>query len=189
MVCSKMWQPSDTQLFFQERYDREDRLYHGEHAESLLHSVPLGLPYPAYEPESQPFSYEIPEQLSLRSPSTKRQSSHPRSPQSISRDPFTSPQTFAHADDASAPDSWRQRQTPAPSALRRYPTRRINLVQGSVLSVDYPVPSAIRNAIQPKYRDAGEGFTEEFTHLRCKHLFQRSIRNLTDHRYGSYLRP
>lgn len=184
-----MWQPSDTQLFFQERYDREDRLYHGEHAESLLHSVPLGLPYPAYEPESQPFSYEIPEQLSLRSPSTKRQSSHPRSPQSISRDPFTSPQTFAHADDASAPDSWRQRQTPAPSALRRYPTRRINLVQGSVLSVDYPVPSAIRNAIQPKYRDAGEGFTEEFTHLRCKHLFQRSIRNLTDHRYGSYLRP
>ncbi|KAF7628847.1 chitin synthase C [Aspergillus flavus] len=149
-----------------ERYDREDRLYHGEHAESLLHSVPLGLPYPAYEPESQPFSYEIPEQLSLRSPSTKRQSSHPRSPQSISRDPFTSPQTFAHADDASAPDSWRQRQTPAPSALRRYPTRRINLVQGSVLSVDYPVPSAIRNAIQPKYRDAGEGFTEEFTHLR-----------------------
>ncbi|PIG82547.1 chitin synthase C [Aspergillus arachidicola] len=149
-----------------ERYDREDRLYHGEHAESLLHSVPFGPPYPAYEHESQQFSHETPEQLSLRSPSTKRQSSHPRSPQPISSDPFTSSPTFTHSDDASAADSWRRRQTPAPSALRRYPTRRINLVQGSVLSVDYPVPSAIRNAIQPKYRDAGEGFTEEFTHLR-----------------------
>ncbi|GAB1198999.1 hypothetical protein APSETT444_008331 [Aspergillus pseudonomiae] len=75
-------------------------------------------------------------------------------------------QLIHELNDASTPDSWRQRQTPAPSALRRYPTRRINLVQGSVLSVDYPVPSAIRNAIQPKYRDAGEGFAEEFTHLR-----------------------
>ncbi|OOF93570.1 glycosyltransferase family 2 protein [Aspergillus carbonarius ITEM 5010] len=51
-------------------------------------------------------------------------------------------------------------------ALRRYGTRKINLVQGSVLSVDYPVPSAIQNAIQPQYRDAEEAFSEEFTHMR-----------------------
>ncbi|PYH63826.1 chitin synthase C [Aspergillus vadensis CBS 113365] len=51
-------------------------------------------------------------------------------------------------------------------ALRRYGTRKINLVQGSVLSIDYPVPSAIQNAIQPQYRDAEEAFSEEFTHMR-----------------------
>ncbi|KAE8163827.1 chitin synthase-domain-containing protein [Aspergillus tamarii] len=52
------------------------------------------------------------------------------------------------------------------SGLERYGTRKINLVKGAVLSVDYPVPSAIQNAIQPEYRDAEEGFPEEFTHLR-----------------------
>ncbi|KAA8649315.1 chitin synthase C [Aspergillus tanneri] len=51
-------------------------------------------------------------------------------------------------------------------ALRRYGTRKINLVQGSVLSIDYPVPSAIQNAIQPEYREAEEAFSEEFTHMR-----------------------
>ncbi|PYI36299.1 chitin synthase [Aspergillus indologenus CBS 114.80] len=51
-------------------------------------------------------------------------------------------------------------------ALRRFGTRKINLVQGSVLSVDYPVPSAIQNAIQPQYREAEEAFAEEFTHMR-----------------------
>lgn len=53
------------------------------------------------------------------------------------------------------------------AGLNRYGTRKINLVKGAVLSVDYPVPSAIQNAIQPEYRDAEEGFSEEFTHLRC----------------------
>ncbi|KAL4736029.1 chitin synthase C [Aspergillus similis] len=50
--------------------------------------------------------------------------------------------------------------------LNRYGTRKINLVKGTVLSVDYPVPSAIQNAIQPEYRDAEESFAEEFTHMR-----------------------
>lgn len=65
--------------------------------------------------------------------------------------------------------SWQRRQTTkSSSGLRRYPTRRINLVQGSVLSVDYPVPSAIRNSVEAKYRDSSEATAEEFTHLRCK---------------------
>ncbi|PGH23943.1 chitin synthase C [Polytolypa hystricis UAMH7299] len=63
-------------------------------------------------------------------------------------------------------EAWRQRQAPASGTLRRYPTRRINLVKGSVLSVDHPVPSAIRNAIQPKYSNGDGGFQEEFTHMR-----------------------
>ncbi|GLB04453.1 hypothetical protein AtubIFM57258_010419 [Aspergillus tubingensis] len=63
--------------------------------------------------------------------------------------------------------SWQRRQTTkSSSGLRRYPTRRINLVQGSVLSVDYPVPSAIRNSVEAKYRDSSEATAEEFTHLR-----------------------
>jgi chitin synthase len=53
-------------------------------------------------------------------------------------------------------------------ALRRYGTRKIKLVQGSVLSVDYPVPSAIQNAIQSKYRDVEESH-DEFKFMRCKY--------------------
>ncbi|KAL4965963.1 chitin synthase [Aspergillus stella-maris] len=52
------------------------------------------------------------------------------------------------------------------NSLRRYGTRKINLIKGTVLSSDYPVPSAIQNAVQPAYRDAEDGFAEEFTHLR-----------------------
>ncbi|KAJ5574566.1 Chitin synthase C [Penicillium hetheringtonii] len=61
---------------------------------------------------------------------------------------------------------WAQRQRAASGILRRYPTRRIKLVKGTVLSVDYPVPSAIRNAVQPKYRDLEGGSSEEFTNMR-----------------------
>jgi chitin synthase len=57
------------------------------------------------------------------------------------------------------------------SSLQRYGTRKINLVKGTVLSVDYPVPSAIQNAIQPEYRDAEDAFPEEFTHMRCTFPF------------------
>ncbi|KLU86440.1 chitin synthase 1 [Magnaporthiopsis poae ATCC 64411] len=65
-------------------------------------------------------------------------------------------------------DSWIQRQQPnaAPAGgLKRYATRKVKLVQGSVLSLDYNVPSAIRNAVQPKYRDL-EGTNEEFVKMR-----------------------
>jgi chitin synthase len=65
-------------------------------------------------------------------------------------------------------ESWVRRQQPnaAPSGgLKRYATRKVKLVQGSVLSIDYPVPSAIRNAVQPRYRDE-EGNNEEFLKMR-----------------------
>ncbi|KAF5011700.1 hypothetical protein FDECE_2209 [Fusarium decemcellulare] len=64
-------------------------------------------------------------------------------------------------------ESWIQRQqqpkvtTATADGLKRKPTRRIKLVQGSVLSATYPVPSAIVNAASPQYRDK-----EEFTHMR-----------------------
>ena len=47
--------------------------------------------------------------------------------------------------------------------LKRRPTRKINLVKGTVLSAEYPVPSAIRNALQPQWRDTE---SEEFLRLR-----------------------
>lgn len=72
--------------------------------------------------------------------------------------------------ETSSTEAWRQRQAPA-GGLRRYATRKVKLVQGSVLSVDYPVPSAIQNAIQPKYREDPEAASEEFTHMRCKSGF------------------
>ena len=68
--------------------------------------------------------------------------------------------------DTSSVEAWRQRQ--APTGLRRFPTRKIKLTQGQALSIDHPVPSAIQNAIQTKYRQADvEGGSEEFTHMRC----------------------
>ncbi|KAL2872496.1 chitin synthase-domain-containing protein [Aspergillus lucknowensis] len=65
--------------------------------------------------------------------------------------------------------SWQRRQTVAArGGLRRYPTRRVNLIKGRVLSVDYPVPSAILNSVEPVYRDPERSGSdsEEFTHLR-----------------------
>ncbi|KAK8070113.1 chitin synthase 3a [Apiospora phragmitis] len=69
-------------------------------------------------------------------------------------------------------DAWVRRQQPGGNGgggggggLGRSKTRRVKLVQGSVLSIDYPVPSAIRNAVQPKYRDV-EGGTGEFVNMR-----------------------
>lgn len=59
------------------------------------------------------------------------------------------------------------------STIRRYPTRRIKLTQGSVLSINYPVPSPIRNAIQPEYRDAEGELSEEFTQMRCESMDYR----------------
>ncbi|KAI0144102.1 glycosyltransferase family 2 protein [Hypoxylon sp. NC0597] len=64
-------------------------------------------------------------------------------------------------------ESWLRRQQPGGGAggLKRYATRKVKLVQGSVLSADYPVPSAIKNAVQAKYRDT-EGGSGEFLNMR-----------------------
>ncbi|EGP92678.1 unnamed protein product [Zymoseptoria tritici ST99CH_1A5] len=73
--------------------------------------------------------------------------------------------------DTGSTEAWRQRQQPgggaaAPGGLKRNATRKVKLVQGAVLSADYPVPSAIQNAVQAKYRNDLESGSEEFTHLR-----------------------
>jgi chitin synthase len=71
--------------------------------------------------------------------------------------------------ETSSTAAWRQRQQPGggmAGGLKRAQTRKVKLVQGSVLSADYPVPSAIQNAVQAKYRNDLESGSEEFTHMR-----------------------
>jgi chitin synthase len=64
-------------------------------------------------------------------------------------------------------ESWAKRQHhPSGAGMKRNKTRKVKLVQGSVLSIDYPVPSAIQNAIEPQYRNAQGAYDEEFTKLR-----------------------
>jgi chitin synthase len=88
--------------------------------------------------------------------------------------PNRSASPYARSETSSV-DGWRARQQPGgPAAnaggLKRNATRKVKLVQGTVLSADYPVPSAIQNAIQTKYRNDLEAGSEEFTHMRCKFL-------------------
>lgn len=77
--------------------------------------------------------------------------------------------------DTSSTEAWRQRQAPTENGIKRYATRKVRLVH-AVLSVDYPVPSAIQNSIQPKYRNDLEGGSEEFTHMRCRQHSQSTQR-------------
>jgi chitin synthase len=87
--------------------------------------------------------------------------------------PHRAPSPYSRSETSST-EAWRQRQQPGGGAagggggLKRGMTRKVKLVQGSVLSADYPVPSAIQNAIQAKYRNDLESGSEEFTHMRCK---------------------
>lgn len=82
--------------------------------------------------------------------------------------------------ESSSTEAWRQRQQPGAGTisggLRRNATRKVKLVQGSVLSADYPVPSAIQNAVQAKYRNDLEAGSEEFTHMRCESTQHDSAR-------------
>ena len=87
--------------------------------------------------------------------------------------PGRTPSPYERSESGST-EAWRQRQAPGANGLQRYKTRRVKLT-GPVLSVDYPVPSAIQNAIQAKYRNDLEGGSEEFTHMRCAFLSQTSF--------------
>ncbi|KAF4121115.1 chitin synthase [Geosmithia morbida] len=82
---------------------------------------------------------------------------------------FSTPRPMSTMEDDDE-DSWMERQqmpntSGSRTGLKRFNTRKIKLVQGSVLSIDYPVPSAIKNAVQARYRDL-EGGNEEFMKMR-----------------------
>tara|TARA_R110002003_G_scaffold124_11_gene11297 strand:- start:11621 stop:13078 length:1458 start_codon:yes stop_codon:yes gene_type:complete len=64
-----------------------------------------------------------------------------------------------------ATENWVQRQHTV-RGVKRSRTRKVKLVQGSILSTDYPVPSAVQNAVEPRYINAEDAFEDEFTKLR-----------------------
>ena len=81
--------------------------------------------------------------------------------------PGRAPSPYSRSETSST-EAWRERQQQNTSGLKRYQTRKVKLTQGSVLSIDYAVPSAIQNSVQKKYREDLEGGSEEFTHMRCR---------------------
>lgn len=66
-------------------------------------------------------------------------------------------------DYSNSTEAWQKRQNN--QGLKRYGTRKVNLVQGKVFSTEYPVPSAVKNSILPQYTDLETGSTE-FSHMR-----------------------
>ena len=102
---------------------------------------------------------------------------HPASPEQDDYNGFEQSNPYDAGGLASAPslsrsdNSWVQRQRqqsvgPTGNGIKRSKTRKIKLVQGSILSIDYPVPSAVQNAIEPRYRNAEGAYDEEFTRMR-----------------------
>ncbi|GFF91551.1 chitin synthase C [Aspergillus udagawae] len=145
-----------------------------DHPSRPLSFEPDGSPYPLRQltsPISNPYTANehggdsqslLSGQLEDRHTSV----SSPWHPRITQLNPYDDSQV-QHGSDVASMTSWQRRQTViAASGLRRYPTRRINLVHDTVLSVDYPVPSAIRNSVEAKYRDPNGTNAEEFTHLR-----------------------
>ncbi|KAK9456935.1 chitin synthase-domain-containing protein [Dipodascopsis uninucleata] len=61
--------------------------------------------------------------------------------------------------------AWKSRQAEDQTKLRRYGTRKVKLRENHIFSSEYPVPSAIKNGIQAKYKDIESGSTE-FSHMR-----------------------
>lgn len=75
--------------------------------------------------------------------------------------------SYGYSDEAALVDSsWVQRQHTTRKGVKRSKTRKVKLVQGSILSIDYPVPSAVQNTIEPRHRNCEGSFDEEFTKLR-----------------------
>jgi chitin synthase len=150
---------------------------------SLLHENPTGAhPDPFYgNPEVRPHStYSLTESYATDRPTQYPGQAHDGTSYSASggydaQGDFGAPQRAPspyQRSETSSTEAWRQRQQPgggAAGGLKRGMTRKVKLVQGSVLSADYPVPSAIQNAIQAKYRNDLESGSEEFTHMRCKY--------------------
>lgn len=63
-----------------------------------------------------------------------------------------------------APESgWMRRQNL--SRIKRANTRKVGLVDGHVFRSEYPVPTAVRDSVLPRYRDEESGSTE-FSHMR-----------------------
>ncbi|EZF61050.1 chitin synthase B [Trichophyton rubrum CBS 289.86] len=142
-----------------------------ESSRSLLNQGPYGGPFDdpqqrGHSPVRPSSKYSLTESYSTDAPAMAQypqdQMQNPAAGFGV---PGRVPSPYTRSETSST-EAWRQRQAPQQGNLRRYATRKVKLVQGSVLSIDYPVPSAIQNAVQAKYRNDLEGGSEEFTHMR-----------------------
>ncbi|KAI4724498.1 chitin synthase, class [Aureobasidium sp. EXF-10728] len=161
---------------------RQPQQYHERHESdeeverSLLHTNPTGAyqgPFDdAHSQPTQDHGYSLTESYADNSshhvPPYEYDEYKGASLQDPGYHPSASPVSRAQTTSTAA---WEERaQIGGPAAggggLKRNATRKVKLVQGNVLSADYPVPSAIQNAVQAKYRNDLESGSEEFTHMR-----------------------
>ncbi|KIJ56843.1 glycosyltransferase family 2 protein [Sphaerobolus stellatus SS14] len=75
----------------------------------------------------------------------------------IDNDAYGSPLRPSSTVSSSTEGAWRRRQT-----IKRGVTRKVKLTGGNFIA-EYPVPTAIRNAVEPKWAATN---TTEFTHMR-----------------------
>ncbi|KAK6001438.1 hypothetical protein QM012_002769 [Aureobasidium pullulans] len=165
--------------------DRRQPQYHNQHESdeeverSLLHTNPTGAyqgPFDdthSHTPAAHDHGYSLTESYADNSthhvpPYENYDEYRGTTLQDPGYQPAGSPVSRAQT---TSTEAWEARaQIGGPAAggggLKRNATRKVKLVQGNVLSADYPVPSAIQNAVQAKYRNDLESGSEEFTHMR-----------------------
>ncbi|KAL5508261.1 CHS1_1 [Sanghuangporus vaninii] len=72
-------------------------------------------------------------------------------------DPYARPVSVLSTDSNSTDTAWRRRQT-----IKRGVTRKVKLTRGNFIA-EYPVPTAVQNAIEPKWKNTNN---TEFSHMR-----------------------
>lgn len=155
-----------------------DRGYYSISDEEIEPSQPLQRPYSHYSGATG-LGYDLGETYSPDLNQIRPVASYGYSTERSS----TSQRAYGEAEH-DAHTQWGRQQIPS-SGLRRTPTRRIKLVNNSVLSINYPVPSAVKNATQAKYRaNLTDQEAEEFRDLRCNGPAPRPWTTLTTHRYS-----
>jgi chitin synthase len=171
--------PQGTNYGHNDHHDEEDEV-----ERSLLHANAMGTQPNPYDDPAGPrpaSTYTLsetyadgadttrmpPYQMGYDDPHQEKYGTHMEDPSGAFGVPDQAASPYSRSETSST-EAWRQRQNPvaATGGLKRNQTRKVKLVQGAVLSVDYPVPSAIQNAVQAKYRNDLESGSEEFTHMR-----------------------
>lgn len=109
------------------------------------------VPYSSSENEDEQDMWE---QNSIDGDAEKRLSMKPEAVQAPS---------ISDGDDNDSNADWARRQNI--SKLKRYGTRKVNLVQGQIFQTEYRVPTAVQASVLPEHRDAESGLTE-FSHMR-----------------------
>lgn len=165
--------PSGSYASLQDLSDEEDvqHLYETR-PEYNIHRDDVGLrdeapkpvhqaPYPdEFDDNGSVYSDEIGGQEMEFDPATRFESESDFQVRPISVD--YSSETATEDEEGKQNKEWVKRNA---SGFKRYGTRKINLVENQIFQSEYLVPSAVQEAVLPKYRDEESGSTE-FSHMR-----------------------